>query len=223
MTFQAFSFLSKVSIKDTAKNCSLKFCPPDPLCLASIILYLFYHLVTQEELALPMEVSQRTSATSTVDQLGIAEASTRQSPTQIAVKTSKSASLGHKAEKSGRDDFGGATLTAKEKATSKALLSKESASLDNSSEEDKENSSHRDPSAFDWLRQRFSETINHEDATIPLAWQALLTGLVDALLYTRGLIWTGFQTGMCHSFGLNFFELIFFLAMQATWCNFQRI
>lgn len=45
------------------------------------------------------------------------------------------------------------------------------------------------------LRERWSETITHEEASIPLAWQALLTGLVDALIYGRSAIWTGFQTG----------------------------
>lgn len=45
------------------------------------------------------------------------------------------------------------------------------------------------------IGKRASDTISHEDATIPLAWQALLTGLVDALIYSRSQIWTGFQTG----------------------------
>lgn len=45
------------------------------------------------------------------------------------------------------------------------------------------------------LRERWSETVTHEEASIPLAWQALLTGLVDALIYGRSSIWTGFQTG----------------------------
>jgi hypothetical protein len=45
------------------------------------------------------------------------------------------------------------------------------------------------------LKERWSETITHEESTIPLAWQALLTGLVDALLYGKSTIWTGFQTG----------------------------
>lgn len=45
------------------------------------------------------------------------------------------------------------------------------------------------------MRDRCAETISHDEATIPLAWQALLTGLVDGLIYGRSMIWTGFQTG----------------------------
>lgn len=50
-------------------------------------------------------------------------------------------------------------------------------------------------SVVNLIRERCSETISHDQATIPLAWQAMLTGLVDALLYTRFTVWTGFQTG----------------------------
>lgn len=50
-------------------------------------------------------------------------------------------------------------------------------------------------------RKHLGEGITHEEATIPLAWQALLTGLIDALIYSRSAIWTGFQTGEWAGFG----------------------
>jgi uncharacterized membrane protein YoaK (UPF0700 family) len=50
-------------------------------------------------------------------------------------------------------------------------------------------------SMFKRLKERASETISPEDATVPFAWQALLTGLIDGLLYSRSMVWTGFQTG----------------------------
>ncbi|MCO5565447.1 hypothetical protein L7F22_019120 [Adiantum nelumboides] len=53
------------------------------------------------------------------------------------------------------------------------------------------------------IKIRATDTISHEDSTIPLAWQALLTGLVDALIYSRSQIWTGFQTGNMVQFSQN--------------------
>lgn len=53
------------------------------------------------------------------------------------------------------------------------------------------------------IQRKSSDKVSHEDATIPLAWQALLTGLVDALLYARSTIWTGFQTGNMVQFSQN--------------------
>lgn len=52
-----------------------------------------------------------------------------------------------------------------------------------------------DKSIWITFQERCSETISHEESTYPLAWQALLTGMVDALIYARSAIWTGFQTG----------------------------
>jgi hypothetical protein len=45
------------------------------------------------------------------------------------------------------------------------------------------------------VQERCLEQITHQESSIPLAWQALLTGLVDALIYGKSTIWTGFQTG----------------------------
>lgn len=50
-------------------------------------------------------------------------------------------------------------------------------------------------SHLDTIKSRMGNVISHEEATIPLAWQALNTGLVDALIYSKSQIWTGFQTG----------------------------
>jgi len=139
-----------------------------------------------------MEVSQRTSATSTVDLQGNAEAYTPQMP--FPAGHNESALEAQQTEKAGRDDFGRSTLTAQGRSAGKAPYTKKSDFLD-IKEEKGEGSSQGCQSVIGKLRLRFGETINHEDATIPLAWQALLTGLIDALLYTRGTIWTGFQTG----------------------------
>lgn len=56
---------------------------------------------------------------------------------------------------------------------------------------------------FQSIQTRATDSISHEDSTIPLAWQALLTGLVDALIYSRSQIWTGFQTGNMVQFSQN--------------------
>ncbi|PWN32206.1 uncharacterized protein FA14DRAFT_150510 [Meira miltonrushii] len=61
---------------------------------------------------------------------------------------------------------------------------------------------------FQSIRQRATDSISHEDSTIPLAWQALLTGLVDALIYSRSQIWTGFQTGNMVQFSQNIAQFI---------------
>lgn len=52
------------------------------------------------------------------------------------------------------------------------------------------------PGLWSLFKARCQETLTHDEATYPLAWQALLTGMVDALIYSRSAIWTGFQTGM---------------------------
>ncbi|KAN0066528.1 hypothetical protein ACQY0O_000622 [Thecaphora frezii] len=39
------------------------------------------------------------------------------------------------------------------------------------------------------------DAIDQAEATVPLAWQAFLTGMVDMLLYSRTSVWLGFQTG----------------------------
>ena len=64
------------------------------------------------------------------------------------------------------------------------------------------------PGLFEVIRTRATDLISHEDSTIPLAWQALLTGLVDALIYSRSQIWTGFQTGNMVQFSQNIAQYI---------------
>lgn len=61
---------------------------------------------------------------------------------------------------------------------------------------------------FETVQNRATDSISHEDSTIPLAWQALLTGLVDALIYSRSQIWTGFQTGNMVQFSQNIAQFI---------------
>lgn len=48
-----------------------------------------------------------------------------------------------------------------------------------------------------------TQVVSHEEASYPLAWQAFLTGMVDALIYSRSQIWTGFQTGNMVQFSQN--------------------
>lgn len=48
-----------------------------------------------------------------------------------------------------------------------------------------------------------NDTIEHGDATVPLAWQAFLTGIIDMLLYSRSQVWLGFQTGNMVQFSGN--------------------
>ena len=48
-----------------------------------------------------------------------------------------------------------------------------------------------------------SQVVSHEEASYPLAWQAFLTGMVDALIYSRSQVWTGFQTGNMVQFSQN--------------------
>ncbi|PWN91156.1 hypothetical protein FA10DRAFT_265035 [Acaromyces ingoldii] len=55
----------------------------------------------------------------------------------------------------------------------------------------------------DAFQSRLAHVVSHEEATIPLAWQALNTGLVDALIYSKSQIWTGFQTGNMVQFSQN--------------------
>ena len=48
-----------------------------------------------------------------------------------------------------------------------------------------------------------SQTIHHDDATIPLAWHCFLTGAIDAIVYARTGIWVAFQTGNMVQFSQN--------------------
>ena len=51
--------------------------------------------------------------------------------------------------------------------------------------------------------RRLQQDVSHDEASVPLAWQALLTGMVDALIYSRSQVWTGFQTGNMVQFSQN--------------------
>ncbi|CEH17262.1 hypothetical protein PANT_22c00308 [Ceraceosorus bombacis] len=51
--------------------------------------------------------------------------------------------------------------------------------------------------------QEPGQAISHDAASVPLAWMALLTGMVDALVYSRSQVWTGFQTGNMVQFSQN--------------------
>jgi hypothetical protein len=136
-------------------------------------------------------VSRGTSTSSTVDR----EPHSAHLATQEKGGNGEAAAMGQDTTQAEPDRFEGNTLTAREQQETKQQHAKE-LSLDSQEERERGQYMKRsDLSVFGSLRHKCSETINHEDATIPLAWQALLTGLVDALLYTRGTIWTGFQTG----------------------------
>lgn len=81
----------------------------------------------------------------------------------------------------------------------------------------------------DTFRSRLAQVVSHEEATIPLAWQALNTGLVDALIYSKSQIWTGFQTGVCLARALALMlcvltcPLTSLVDLQGTWCNSARM
>lgn len=63
-----------------------------------------------------------------------------------------------------------------------------------------------------WLQRasaHLHEEIAHDDATIPLTWMALLTGLVDGLIYSRTSVWVGFQTGNIVTFSLGIANFIY--------------
>ena len=44
------------------------------------------------------------------------------------------------------------------------------------------------------------ETVSHEEALVPMAWQSFLTGAIDALLYAKAGVWSGYQTGNVGAF-----------------------
>ncbi|CAO1621957.1 unnamed protein product [Sympodiomycopsis kandeliae] len=48
-----------------------------------------------------------------------------------------------------------------------------------------------------------------ENATIPLAWLSLLTGLVDGIVYAHFQVWVGFQTGNIVQFSMNIAQYIY--------------
>jgi len=123
-----------------------------------------------------MEVSRATSVTSTANQEHNSE---RKSATSRLENNGEAAATN-----------GDRPLTSRSQKEDKSV---ESPSLEDSREE--ENGHNGRKGVVARLRDRMSETVTHEEATIPLAWQALLTGLVDALLYGKSTIWTGFQTG----------------------------
>lgn len=60
-----------------------------------------------------------------------------------------------------------------------------------------------------------NETLEHDASTVPLAWMALLTGLVDGAVYSRAEIWTGFQTGNTVQVALGITTYIFPLTSTA--------
>lgn len=53
------------------------------------------------------------------------------------------------------------------------------------------------------------DTITAENATLPLAWMSLLTGLVDGAVYAHFQVWVGFQTGNIVQFSMNIAEYIY--------------
>lgn len=53
------------------------------------------------------------------------------------------------------------------------------------------------------------DLITAENATIPLAWMSLLTGLVDGAVYAHFQVWVGFQTGNIVQFSMNIAEFIY--------------
>ncbi|PWN45308.1 hypothetical protein IE81DRAFT_364318 [Ceraceosorus guamensis] len=53
------------------------------------------------------------------------------------------------------------------------------------------------------MTRLLNQQISHDAASVPLAWMALLTGMVDALVYSRSQVWTGFQTGNMVQFSQN--------------------
>ncbi|PWY98629.1 inosine monophosphate dehydrogenase [Testicularia cyperi] len=57
-------------------------------------------------------------------------------------------------------------------------------------------------------RSFFHDEIEHSAAAVPLAWQVLLTGMVDMLLYSRSVVWLGFQTGNMVQFSSNIAQYI---------------
>lgn len=59
------------------------------------------------------------------------------------------------------------------------------------------------------MTSMLSENIVAENATIPLAWLSLLTGLVDGIVYAHFQVWVGFQTGNIVQFSMNIAQYIY--------------
>ncbi|EIM21138.1 hypothetical protein WALSEDRAFT_54722 [Wallemia mellicola CBS 633.66] len=53
------------------------------------------------------------------------------------------------------------------------------------------------------LSDFLNEEVEHNNSTIPLAWQSFLTGFIDLILYSRSQVWVGFQTGNMVQFSGN--------------------
>ncbi|PWN49354.1 inosine monophosphate dehydrogenase [Violaceomyces palustris] len=67
------------------------------------------------------------------------------------------------------------------------------------------------------------EKIEQGDATVPLAWQAFLTGMVDMMLYSRSQVWLGFQTGNMVQFSGNIAQYIIPQAQTQPLLTLERI
>lgn len=165
-------------------------------------------------------MSRGTSTSSTVDR----ETHSTQIPAKALGGNGEAAVMGQETTQQERDRFECATLTAREQQETKGQHAKDSSIHSHEKEVEGQYREGGTLSALGALRKRCSETIHHEDATIPLAWQAMLTGLIDALLYTRGTIWTGFQTGASAETGHAFTLSPSYSAVpfKAIWCNFLK-